>query len=470
MGERREKPKIEEIRARIAMAKERVGSDGWLLGYDANGIQQFVTATNRPKVIRGASEAIRRFDDRVRARDVCIFAGGARGLLLLPSEADPTAVAQELTRDYGAITFGEVLSTTKSPYVAARERDSLALFREVAANAKDEAPPPSRSWLPDVPDAKGTKKRCGACSVRQGVHPSNIADDDSLRCERCHRLWESMDGKESLGESLGDLSRTKRYAVVSADGNEMGVFFNGIDALEGLACASEVVEWIFQDALDAALEYAKADRSEFVKATVGGDDVRVFLNPQRLPAFITGLFAQIKQRCDDAKVYRPLLKNSVDALERVGIGVGALVVHDHYPSGWAQERAHELEVSAKRWCKAERGRRFGVELRFVSSGEELSEGFDRGPGEVLGDEAFSSVVEKARTLTRVPRTQRSRLAEANASLGEQEVANLFRYQVARHQAWRAYLGDGWANAPDAASMPRPLEYDLARLMDRSEAP
>ena len=41
------------------------GATPWLVGYDANGIQELITASGRPISMRGASEAILAFDKEV---------------------------------------------------------------------------------------------------------------------------------------------------------------------------------------------------------------------------------------------------------------------------------------------------------------------------------------------------------------------------------------------------------------------
>lgn len=83
-----------------------------LVGYDANGIQAFVTRTTALPYMRGASALVKAFDAKVwdEGRDPrCLFAAGGRGRLLVPGRPEDATVRSllaKLREDFGAQTHG----------------------------------------------------------------------------------------------------------------------------------------------------------------------------------------------------------------------------------------------------------------------------------------------------------------------------------------------------------------------------
>ena len=140
-----------DIVARVTRAVATAGDDPWLVGYDANGIQELVTAGGRPIVMRGASEAILAFDLRVRENDLAIFAGGGRGAVLARSEAGARKIAGELEERFRAMTYSGVIATCSIPFQRNAEAQSIRWMRHRLDLEKDAAAPPEGTPPNDKP-------------------------------------------------------------------------------------------------------------------------------------------------------------------------------------------------------------------------------------------------------------------------------------------------------------------------------
>src|SRR5690606_2026673 len=128
------------------------------------------------------------------------------------------------------------------------------------------------------------------------------------------------------------------------------------------------------------------------------------------------------------------------AFSRLGVGVGVVIAHDHYPARRLMEYAHALERSAKRICGGE-AHRSATCFVHMRSGDELVEGgpevgFPIGMPRYAGGPAeWRRLTTTAGALARVPSSQRTQLrgelGRAEYDRDDPELRSWFRYQVAR---------------------------------------
>ncbi len=498
---------VVEVRERLAAARHRVGSSATLLAYDANAIQAFLAASDRLHAMRGASALVKAFDGRALTvvPGAGLFGGGGRGLLLLkPEEVEATAA--RLVEDYRATTFGGALAVATAT-LAGDEAASLRLLRARLDVAKDAAPPPA-STLVERPD---DHSRCQDCHTRPVDHPRQPRRDETVAiCTRCRDLYAEgvrvAGDEDERGLTFEDLTVQgvrgvgNRIATLSADGNEMGRLFGGLETLEAQALASEAVARIFagavgaaQAAADAAYVKEQTKPRGQVTPVAGGDDIRAFVGPEVALPYVEALVERLEADLDHAGDRLDLPEAAADAFAHIGLGGGLLVAPFGLPARRLLDLAHGLEREAKKKCGAGAARS-GFRVAFLRSGDELSGGDDRRTAErarelakadraqdrrseVLvhsgavpdGARPWRQTLDRARALAKVPRAQRSVLRQRDA-MEPGEWLNLFRYQVARNEEWRRYyaaVGDDWrtlpAEQPDAR-IPSWTEQELARLV------
>jgi hypothetical protein len=277
-------------------------------------------------------------------------------------------------------------------------------------------------------------------------------------------------GRESDGERwiFEDIATDGAIAVVCADGNNLGALFGDLGSLEDHALCSDLVSAIFDRAHQAACPRGKP----FVDPVVGGDDIRVFLPPNELLAYVTTLARmvhELSEQVHDMKLSRAIIRG----LSRLGVGVGAVIAPFHYPANRLVAMAHDIEDAAKSAC-LEHDYRSALDFVWLRSGEELSEGLGtfarsgrRGSAIPLGTSEADDYLARARAIDAVPTSQRAMMASAQADLGEDEFMNLFCYQVARSRAWQDWFeacGVNWCDRGEVAvNLPDKRLLEIAKL-------
>lgn len=450
-------PDPQRIRTRIREALQQAGESPWLVGYDANAIQQLVTAGSRPIVMGGASQAISDFDRREREHrpQRNIFAGGGRGVSVVAGKARAEALARELAAEFRRCTVVGVLATAVVPLELDNLGASLRWLRHKLDAAKDEAERPG-GLLPD-----SNARACVNCHSYLASHLSERDGRQELVCQRCHIMakQDRKIGERSL--SLLDVSacerdgeHRKRLAAVSADGNNLGAFFEQLATLEELAAASEVVNGIFQRANERARQasagacraaFDQLENVEQVPLLTGGDDVRIFLPPSGLLAYVETLAREVETSAASVGELDGLLRpTTAAALRQLGVGIGAVIAGDHFPAGQLMQYAHALERRAKSLCRAPaEGTRSAFDFEILTGSQTMGEDFeherrrgDRRPFS-LHHAAWQRTRQLARALRALPTTQR-RVLERAHSLEPAEFGNLFCAQVARSVAWQRW--------------------------------
>jgi len=419
----------------------------------------------------GASSTIARFDESSR-RGGTIFAGGGRGVELVPSEESAASRAAELVDTFRKETCGGVMATAFVPYDPAAPAQSLRWLRRKLDLQKDQAKPPGGI----IPSAKNDQ--CAECGIYHARHRSTRPDwQGEMVCDRCDAMTsagrhQSREIAERI-KSLVDLSpKTARVAAVSVDGNDLGDFFERLDSAEALALASEAIQQIFHKAHQEA---RRGLMSEQVSLATGGDDIRLFLAWEDLLDYVGALVPAIEREADAlARLGAPL-----DRLAGLGIGIGAVVADARLPASRLMAFAHELERSAKRRCRPSTQQnktgsrvRSAFDFAVLTAGDAAFRAQDGRPKDParpinMASHAWKKLRRDATLLAKMPRAQLAILAEVH-SLDEEEGANLFRYQVARSDDWQKWYHDCDLDWRDPQRVwherPRPLHLDLVRLI------
>lgn len=466
----------DDTRSRVARAVALAGPRPWLLGYDANGIQELVTASSRPIAMFGASATIARFDEASR-RDSTIFAGGGRGVELVASEEAARARAAQLADAFRKETLGGVMATACIPFDPNAPAQSLRWLRRKLEIQKDQARPPAGT----IPTTKNDI--CSDCGTYLARHKSARPDwQGEMVCDRCDAMADAGRHRsrqiDERIKSLVHLSpKIGRIAAVSVDGNDLGDFFDKLESLEQMAIASEAIGRIFLRANEEALQKLHHEK---VSLATGGDDIRLFLAWDDLLGYVGALVPAIEREADALSRRGP----PFDCLAGIGIGIGAVVADARLPASSLMTYAHELERKAKRLCRPSRpGKTNGLRVRSAFDFAVLTTGDAsfRETDDQLGDdlrpinmapESWSGLLRSVEALAQIPPAQRAILAEIR-SLTAEEGSNLLRYQVARskkEEKWRAWYkacGVDWRD-PDAVwrHRPRAVHLDLLRLLPR----
>ncbi len=458
--------RVKEALACVDKARTQAGAAPWLVGYDINGIQEYVTANSRPIAMRGASLVIKNFDDTLR-REGAIFAGGGRGILLVPGERCQQFVEQ-LPKKYAELSICGVLAAAAVPLHTGEEWASLRWLRLKLQNAKDAAPPPKDR----APATKASQ--CDRCRMYEAEYLTKTGGQPENICARCETITtlgqKNAATVDQRGLSLAELASRGYVAAVSADGNSMGRLFEELDSLEALAVVSTVIKQLFSDAHSGALQEAGAE--QFVDPVTGGDDIRVFFQPECVAPYVGALARKIKEGASSFGLLRgTLTQKQADFLSGIGIGIGVAVTSEKTPASSMLQRAHELERSAKRLCL--QGTRSAVDFAWFSSDAayskemSLDNGIARGQRPVALDDEWDAYVHKTQCLRHVPAAQRAILAERRNMI-EEEFANFFRYQVARSKHWQDWfkaIGSDWSDTSRVlADMPDLGMLELLRML------
>jgi hypothetical protein len=475
-----------QIADRVARAVTAAGATPWLVGYDANGIQELITASGRPISMRGASEAILAFDKEVNGGELPIFGGGGRGVVLTRSRDDAERRQRALVARYRALTRGGVMATCAVPLARGgdAEAQSIRWLRHQLELAKDAALPPAGD-LPDTKDAE-----CAYCRGYRGSRPRRRDEQIDLVCVQCDAMLERGRGigrqpGERVGEmseSIADIATDEWIAMISADGNNLGALFESLGSLVELAVVSEVVAASFRDAQKGAL--VPIPEGKRLTLMTGGDDIRAFLRPGDLLRYVPTLVEAVESAAaSHVRAAGGLLSAQVaEHLGHLGIGIGAVVAHVYYPARRLAEYAHKLEDSAKAACRKHCWRS-GFDFEVVTVEDSMIDGPVRSldpaairplpPRTAQWDAALRSAAE----LRRIPSAQLTVLAAAPTENTEDpdggELGNLLRYQVARSEAWRAWYkacGVDWRDRREVfARRPTRDALELARLLAFQEA-
>lgn len=483
---------LTEILSRVADAVAKAGATPWLIGYDANSIQELVTSSGRPISMRGASEAILGFDKAVRKDELPIFTGGGRGVVLARSREAAEQRARDLVQRYRAATRGGAMASCAVPLDRAAEGQSIRWLRHRLEIAKDEASPPG-GLLP-----QDKAQECEYCHRYLGENERTRDERMERLCAQCAAMLDrGHDAERERGErfgvmsnSIADMAKDGWIAAISADGNNLGAMFESLGSLTELAVVSEAVADIFQTAESQARAVIEAQRPHHLPLLTGGDDVRAFIAPDTVLGYVQALTAGVEagaaSHADAARAAGVISPAIAKALRNLGIGIGAVIASVYYPARRLIQYAHDLERTAKQACRANDWRS-GFDFAIVTNEDAMFEQTVRtGSGIAArplppGTSAWTKALHRARSLAAIPRAQIAALAATAGFVDEpdaatppgappehDELANLLRYQVARSSKWQAWYEAcdvDWRNPTDVVrNRPTRDMIELARLL------
>lgn len=462
---------IRDVRLRLDAARARcAGRRPTLFAYDANAIQAFLTASRALPYLRGASERVKAFDKAVFDDNPgCLFAGGGRGLMLVTAE-EAARLADELPAEYRKQTHGS-LAVAVAP-LGDDEGAALKWLRLRMVAAKDGAVPPV------APER--SPHMCDDCRVRPARRQRRRGEDRVVVCDLCDAIIDLGHGardETEVGRTLADLSSLNRLAVLAADGNEMGRLFASLERLDHQAVVSRAVSSVFEEARREALSLSGVGEDGYVSPVAGGDDVVIFFGPEHAFDVVGHLVEKLERRVDALADALGLPAEAARRFRGIGLGIGLVIGPDHFPASRLLQAAHELEKSAKRICRGD-GFRSAIDFAYLRSGDEALDTSNVNRRSRIGlsteegpTRNWERLLRRAQALQQVPTSQRAmlRVRPDPEDPEAREARNLFRYQVAREDAWRSYIetaGGRWTDPDDAVDhMPAPHELDLARLLD-----
>lgn len=426
----------DDIRRTVEKARTLVrGRSARLVGFEAVEIQRFVAASSRPITIQGACEALKAFDARNAKLPETIFAGGARGLMLV-AEDRRSACVNQLAAAFTEQTVGLSLAVADVPFDPAHEAESLRWLWLAQRSAHD-ACAPERI---DLAAFRGSS--CHDCRARPGERPSPKPEAQAGEkiCTRCDALIRH--GRRSQYATmerwtLEDVSEGGLVGVVNADGNRLGQFFRSLGSLEALCAGSLAISEIFQRAHLAAID--RADRLKHIAPVTGGDDIKVFLPPTAALEYVHALMTSVEAGARRAGDVGGLLAGpAAQRLAELSAGVGLLIAPFRVPATRLVDLAHELEDEAKRQGAGRSAVCFNVHRADGEPDDRAHETFDV--------EAWPELLRRARLLRdRVPRGQRAAIAAA-WELDEAERDNQILWQIARSPEWQGWYdacGEDW---------------------------
>lgn len=428
---------VADIHRRVDEAIARVrGRKARLIGFEAVEIQRFVAASSRPITIQGACETLKAFDEKNGKHVETIFAGGARGLMLIAEDDRQTRI-DELKKSFAEHTVGLSLALADVPFDHDNERDSLKWLWLAQRTAHDACEPEPMN----LADFEGAS--CADCRARPGHHRSPKPDaPDEKVCRRCFELIKF--GRKSKyaamdAWTLEDVSEDGLIGVVSADGNKLGKFFRSLHSLKALAAGSRIVNEIFNAAHRGALDRLAGDYAadpedqRHIAPITGGDDIKVFLMPTSALDYVDALMHAVEQNAKRIGNAGGLLTNEqAMMLANLGIGVGLAIAPYHVPATRLVDFAHELEDEAKHHVKKDGNRRSAV----CFSVHRVDGTPDDRARQTVDASVWPEFIRRARLLRQmVPNGQRAAAAAA-WELDEAERENQLLYQIARSYAWR----------------------------------
>lgn len=449
-------------------------ADPWLIGYDAHGIQEFITASNRPLAMLGASATVKNFDaDAARTAKHSIFAGGGRGIELVDGPIAADTRCRHLVSEYARATLGGVISTAQVPLDGSNEAAPLRWLRQRLELVKDATPPPGRGFLSPF---LRKSDQCADCRTYEATLPSERRDARAERvCPRCHAMIRR--GREGSGseneeiQSLLDLTLPGEYiAAISLDGNNLGVLFESLDSLDATREASESLKALFVSANTQALASIQGRR---VSLATGGDDIRLFITQSQTLTYLDTLIPALEQGADALPCFR-------GRRERFGVGVGVVLADPHMPAKRLMEYAHDLERSAKKRCRPGHSpARSALDFAVLTAGDasridpSLRPPLDGRP--IALNAEWQQLRNEALALAQVPTAQYALLRDSPTTATPEfvEFANQWRYQVARSTAWQCWYDNGrdWRDREKVVEQrPRPVHFDLLHLVGRGHRP
>ncbi len=456
----------------VAYVKDGQGSlpgDGaCLLAWDANSIHSFVFDTTNATGIRGASDALKRLDDRLLTgtgleldRNQILFAGGGRGLAVV-ARADVDHISQRLHALFAKETRIATCSVESAPIVAGDYSfgDQVRALDQAIAQSRLLTGPDAEPMVPFF------AARCGVCGRRAAAVkiPRGTSREERLECEPCYRRIQ--EGKKNVRfqneptdyESIADNVKGGFFAVVYFDGNGIGRMILNLQSPLDYAAFSRTISDLVRDAFNSlAVGYGlreeggdapSAKGSAYQRPICGGDDLVAILPGDIAVPFARDLLALFQHRADGNPVLQHL------GVGKLGASAGVAIGHAKFPIRHLLAESEALLKSAKKrvYTKGADGRkaRNGLDFGIVTDGSPRIESVEpprwaaRADDFILSGRPYS-LDEFARLSSRfrvvrdaargIGRTQLFSVADY-AQAGAAQLRNHVLYQVGRREGWR----------------------------------
>ncbi|MBL8898470.1 MAG: hypothetical protein JNM84_12615, partial [Planctomycetes bacterium] len=387
-----------------------------LVSFDADRITSFVFASDKPRVVQGASRMLEAWNGTIAEcwrhlppehRPVVIYSAGGGGLLLFAARAWNKAcvggisVEEELRRSIteecpGLRLTVATLSASLEDFIAPQisgdtacrlgkskkgwqawhiARGLPALIERLARRLRERkdgkmhvAVPPSEGGRP-----LGNTERCPSCHTERMLRSASDREDElqSGYCETCRRkhrlgMQESLHDDEirdfgSIAKQSG--GRRRDLGFLYADGNSMGKLLTALPNLLSSKIFSRTTQEIFQRAVTAALDKGALEfqgRMACVSLLSGGDEVILILPADRvLPLAVEldrAVQAGFEKLAGDPEFQGALGSECLrKRVESISLGIGCVIAPPKFP-------VRDLRDYAARLQKVAKGRFYGEPL------------------------------------------------------------------------------------------------------------
>lgn len=436
-----------------------------LLSWDANSIHSFVFDAANATGIRGASDVLKRIDERLKTgralkldRDQILYAGGGSGLAVVAGDA-VAPVTQRLHTLFADQTRIATCSVATVPLVSGNDgfRTRVqAVDRALARNRLLTGPHAE----PSVPFFLA---RCQVCGRRAAAvqTPRGVNRTPRLECEPCRHRIEM--GKRNVRfqneptdyEAIADNVRGGFFAVLYLDGNGIGKTILSLKTPVDYAAFSRTIARVVRKSFfDLAKHYDLGEEenggdsggqkdASYQLPICGGDDLVAILPGDVAVPFARDLLKAVEKTADSEELFQRL------EIENLGTSAGVAIGHGKFPIRHLLAESEELLKSAKRRIYHDRVRS-ALDFAVVTDGSPRTESQDparwsAAPGDFIHSgrpytlEEFATFSSRFRTVRsterRIGRTQLFKL-RAIAQSGQAQLRNHVLFQVGRREGWR----------------------------------
>ncbi len=370
-----------------------------LISFDVDQIKEFVFTSVKPTEIRGASEMVRELTDEESltdescsiykllkdfdlSKDNVIFAGGGNGLLIVPADK-AKKIAQEIELRFarrtkiGSCTAiwhpfyphelllgpdggkSQVNDLPKGISVVSTPSDGGTIpFGKIVQFLGDKLQEAKREkFIPGNFPIPGILKRCSSCRILPAWKEDKFREETDFLCEACYakrqRGREEIRSEEkrfpeakSINDIVGEHPREGRayIGVIYADVNNMGGMLSKIDRMENYTAFSRAVTEVMEGAKTKVVTELDL-KNKYQSPVVGGDDVLLILPAEKTLTAVSILSQWIEREFEKRGNQRG--GSLGEGLKKLRIGVGFVIVPQHFPLKFAVDYAEQLMRKAK---------------------------------------------------------------------------------------------------------------------------
>ncbi len=430
-----------------------------LVKWDTNSIHSFVFDSTNATGIRGASDVLRRVDQRLRngkalriSREQILFVGGGSGLAVVP-QAEVPSLSRSLHAFFADQTRVATCSVAAVPLIAGDENFGMRVQAVDRALSRKRLLKGSGAE-PLVPFFA---KRCEVCGRRAAAieKPRGVDHTPRPECEPCHFRIEK--GKQNVRfqneptdyEDIADSVRGGFIAVLYLDGNRMGrtllKLTNPLDYSAFSLTLSQIFEKSFEEVAKryGLQEETKGDKgSSYQLPICGGDDLVAILPGDAAIPFARDLLEEIQTAGDGDPVFERL------EVEELGASAGIAIGHKKFPVRHLLSEAEALLESAKKRVYRD-GARSALDFAVVDDGSPRIESVE--PERWEPSEAGLLLSGRPYSLPEM-QTLSSRFGvvrDAGRKIGQSQLFSLRRYghagpaQLRNHVLYQVGRTPGW---------------------------